>query len=232
MDKLPFEVTALNEFYCHTFPIDANRNESALKFLNGNYDISIWLDTDQDFRHKGKTDGLFRLLNNDYPIVAGMYYAKEYPYQPIVFKAINKEFRLFRPIIKYPKEELFYADMLGMGYIKVYREVFEKCKMPYFKYQRHPKKATTKDSEWRNEVGINDVSEDVWFFKQVKKAGYKVIVDPNCKAGHITKVIIDEDIYQATLRAEMKNILLTDGKEEASKILDNICSAEPISKAS
>ncbi len=225
--KLPFELTGLFEFYCHTFPIDANRNESALRFMEGDYDISIWLDTDQDFKYQGQVDGLFRLLAYDAPVVAGMYYAKNFPFHPILFKSLNDDFTLFRPIAEYPQEP-FHADMIGMGYVRIDKEVFEKCEMPYFKYQLHPENSSAKDSDWRSSKGINDVSEDVWFWKQVKDAGYKIVVDPSCKAGHITKSIIDESVYLETLSAEMRNIVKTEGKEKLDELLENLCRAEKI----
>jgi len=95
MDKLPFQLGAVIDYYCHTFPIDANRNECAwraidgIKTKNGSIfkpDITIWLDTDQTF----PSNTLFNLLKHNLPIVAGIYYlkakTKDVPFYPVMFK--------------------------------------------------------------------------------------------------------------------------------------------------
>ena len=112
MDLVPFQF-AIAEYFCHTFPIDANRNECVAIALEHGIDQTIWLDTDQEF---GK-ETLLKLLLPDQPIVAGIYHAKNEPYHPIVFKESpdSTDFDVFNPIQEFPEKDLFEADMIGMG---------------------------------------------------------------------------------------------------------------------
>ena len=124
--KLPFEVNQIKMWEPNTFPIDANRNECVAHLLDNNIDFSVWIDGDEQLHE----DTIFKLFAKgyNYPIYAGIYYLKKEPYYPIVFKA-NETFEEFMPIFKYPNEP-FYADMIGMGCVKINKEVFEKLERP------------------------------------------------------------------------------------------------------
>ena len=95
-------------------------------------DVSIWLDID----HELSVDVLVRLLKHDEPIVSGMYYLKSPPYYPIVYnrEKYDSETNLwtYKTILEYPFDKMFIADMVGMGCVKIDREVFTKLNAPYF----------------------------------------------------------------------------------------------------
>ena len=230
LHELPFEVGGIFEYYAHTFPIDANRNECALRFLESDCDISIWLDTDQTFQR----ETLFNLVKHDLPIVAGMYYAKAEPFYPIVFKESpdSDNFSLFNPIIRHPENELFEADMMGMGCVAIKKEVFKKLEYPYFRYSPHPKNSNSPDMEWKYSHKINDVSEDVYFFKQIRQAGIKVIVDPKIQCGHLTKITIDKSLFDSYLATSCMEFEKRHGKEAFQKLWEGQCQAEPLKKQS
>lgn len=190
-----------------TFPIDANRNECVARMINGGFDTSIWLDADQELSE----DTLHRLLINGdgHPIYAGMYYLKKPPFHPIVFNDHAKTFLTFNPIWNYPLNELFYADMIGMGCVKIDREVFLQLEKPYFKYGEIPEELAGEnpDMAFKRDHGINDVSEDVWFWRQVKqKTGFRIVVDPRVQVGHITKETVRpaDAIYKAKLNKRVQ----------------------------
>ena len=143
--KLPFKLKDLRKIAPQTFPIDANRNESIAWIKKWDIDISVWFDADQDLMNFGTPerapDTLFRLLRDGYehPVYAGIYYLKKPPFHPIVFDA-DRDFKYFRPIWRFPDDKLFYADMIGMGCVKIDRSVIDKLDPPFFKYGIMPKK--------------------------------------------------------------------------------------------
>ena len=230
--KLPFQVEDIKLWEPSTFPLDANRNECVSHILENDVDMSVWIDADQVL----KEDTIFQLFSKgyQYPIYAGIYYLKKEPFYPIAFKQKDKDFRQFETLFRYP-DEPFYADMIGMGCVKINKEVFEKLDKPYFKYQSVPPvlgglsdyiDGNMTDSMNMFILGflkntimldingglsdenleVHDVSEDVWFWKQVKeKTDYRVVVDPNIDVGHITQMSITRTIAESAWGAYREN---------------------------
>jgi len=224
-DELGYEAT-FQLFSPTTFPVDANRNHCVALMFENNIDISIWLDADQELYE----DTLFRLLKfgNDYPIYAGIYYLKVAPHHPIVFKA-KEGFEVFHPIWRFPKEDLFYADMIGMGCVKINKEVFEKTDAPWFAYAPIPLEISkmSDNMKMKRDYQIHDVSEDVYFWRQVKeKTGYRIVIDPQIQVGHITKKIIKpkEVLEMSEINKEITRKRL--GKDFEKMWEEQVCKAE------
>jgi len=223
---LPFEFVTV-DYYCHTFPIDANRNECAEKLLEGlvldnktifKPDISIWVDTD----HKIPPDAFFKLLEHNLPIILGVYYIKvkgrHAPFYPVLFKEREDDEGLYKAVMEFPDKELFEVDFAGMGCACIHREVFEKLERPYFKYMLHPAGSANAESFWKNTHDINDVSEDRWFWDQVKaKTNYPILVDPQVQLGHIGKMVFDKEMYFAWRDTYKRSMI----EKEGSKFIDN-----------
>ena len=226
--KLPFKLGYIHEYFAHTFPIDANRNECVSKTLEKNgiqHDISIWLDTDQSFQ----ADCLFNLLKHPYPVVAGMYFAKADPYHPIVYNYSKGNKRLFDALVEYPRDKLFEVDLVGMGCVKIDREVLEAIEWPYFKYQNHPIGSSAKDAQWRIDNRIDDVSEDVWFWGKVKDAGFQIVVDPEIQCGHIMRIESNQELYTNYLRGSKETYKEINGEEKFNKLWEGQCRARLLS---
>lgn len=228
---VPFDFV-LVEYFCHTFPIDANRNECIAFALEYNFDQVIFLDCDQEFGR----DTLLKLLVPDKPILAGMYYAKAEPYFPICFKESpdSKDFNIFHPIYQHPAKEHFYADMIGMGCFAMKREVFEKMEMPYCKYQPHPEHFKGKDfvRDLKIEYGISDVSEDVWFWKQVKGLGYKIQIDPTINVLHLAQLKVGRELSSMYQEGIKQGVIENKGEEHWERMKADACRAEAIKSAS
>lgn len=238
--ELPWEIEIL-EYDAHTFPIDANRNECAFRLVEGipisggrvfRADISIWLDTD----HTIPVDTLFKMLQHDRPIILGVYYIKskrkEAPFYPVLFKRREDNPDLFKAVMEFPDTDLFEVDFAGMGSACIKREVFESISPPkenkYFKYMRHPKGTAAVDSEWKHDMGIEDISEDRWFWDQVKdNTEYPILVDPTIQFGHIGKMIYDEHMYRAWLGAYKERLIAMKGKDSFDKIWSKMAVAKP-----
>lgn len=217
-DDLPYEAE-FQLFSPGTFPIDANRNQCVAIALENGIDITVWLDADQELAD----DTLYRLLVNGdkYPIYAGIYYLKKPPHHPIVFRA-KKGFEVFYPIWRFPTKELFYADMIGMGCVKIDTEVFRKVEKPYFRYSAIPDEiaAMSDQMKFKHDNRVDDVSEDVAFWRQVKnKTDYRIVIDPQIQIGHITKTTITPEFV---LRHSIANKKITQKQmgEEFDKYWD------------
>ena len=244
-DDLPFKITHLEIIAPKTFPIDANRNMAVATILEKNFDVSIWFDADQTF----PKNMIFRLLNNPEPILAGMYYIKSAPFFPVVYKETKESkdaglFNWFTPITDYPREDPFHADMIGMGCVKINSKVFRtiadnyETKPEFFRYGVNPitideeEPNTPELNKYRDKYLIRDVTEDVFFWKQVREmTDYKIVIDPKIQCGHITEIQSNQELFTSFYNTRMEQIE-RDEPEEAKKIKDLICRAEPIKKVS
>jgi len=226
-DLLPFKVGAIHtRMDMHTFPIDANRNVLAAQAQEAGVDYTIWFDADQSFPE----DVILKLLKHEKPIVSGMYFAKALPYFPIIFNCIDhdkEKFRHFRPIFDYPENgDLYYADMIGMGCVAIQTQVFDKIKQPFFKYQKHPPDTFIKDWRFRVHHKIQDVSEDVWFCKQIRNAGFRIIVDPSIKCGHFSSFEVNEIIYKGVVEQANADYAEKYGQDKLEEQWKNKCPVE------
>ena len=159
------------------FSICKNRNEAVLKAKENGATWMLFLDSDMTFPQ----DIIMRLLSHQEPIVAGMYWHQSPPHMPVIYKRDEEKGRYhYTHFIEYPRSGLFEVDLTGMGCMLVKMEVFDNIELPYFDYR------STRDD------GIKDVTEDVVFHEKVLEAGYKVLIDPTIKCGHIRQEEVDE----------------------------------------
>jgi len=239
IDELPWELEYI-EYNCATFPIDAMRNECATRLIEGipidskqvwRPDVSIWLDTD----HVIPEDSLFNLLMHDLPIVLGIYFIKagkrDNPFYPVIFQQREDKPHLFKSIMEWSEDGLFECDFAGMGAACIKREVFEDLERPYFAYSKHSGDTRAPDSKWKEASDIFDISEDKYFWDQVRdKTDYKILVDPKVKFGHIGKMVFDYPMYKAWLGEYKKKLLETHGKEKYEKVWSEMGVAKPYEK--
>ena len=249
-DDLPFKINHLEIIAPKVFPIDANRNIAVAQLIEKEFDLAVWFDADQVF----PKNMIFRLLNNPAPIVAGMYYIKAAPFFPVVYLESKKSkdngtFSWFNPILSFPEDECFYADMIGMGCVKtdvkVFKEIAKKQvdrddyegKPEFFRYNASPVTTEHEDNpsdynKWREKYLIRDVTEDVFFWRLVRECtDYKILVDPQVQCGHITTIRTDKELFQ---NFYAQNMVLMEEKnpEEAKKIKETLCRVEAAKSAS
>jgi len=156
----------------HGPSIAYNRNmiiESA--FQQGATHI-LFLDDDMAF----KPDTLYKLLEHDKDIVSGLYLARKYPHQPMVFESAAKDGRCFAYYLNGAKERLVKVVAAGAGCLLVKTEVFKKVERPWFRL------GELESDQWCDDIG---------FFKRVREAGITdIYCDMDVKVGHIASMII------------------------------------------
>lgn len=139
-----------------------NRNYICAQAVQKQCDYILFTDDDMIF----EPDVLDRLLAHDKDIVGGYYNVR--------FLDVEGD----RKVIEYldgeeaRKDRIFKCKALGGGMLLVKTEILHKLPKPLFWYEIH------------KEVGMITMSNDWWFCRQARMAGYDVWCDPTLKLGH------------------------------------------------
>lgn len=120
-------------------------------------------------------DGLLKLYENmdKYDAISGLYWGKGPNGFPMIFGDINEGPEDFKP--QKPIEgEVQECNALGMGFTLFKTDMFRNIEGPWFK-----------TLEGYNEKGIEQkMTQDIYFYRKAKKAGYKMACDNRVLVGH------------------------------------------------
>ena len=147
------------------------RNELVHRFLHlTDCDTMLCIDADIQW----DWDSMLRLmvLSSHYPIVAGVYPSRM---DPVKFIVNNTKDVL-------NEHGLLETNGLGMGFVAIQRQVFEKMDVPDYDhadYDKPVKQFFATGIQNRKPVG-----EDVWFFREAYKQGFPCWVDPGITLIH------------------------------------------------
>lgn len=121
-------------------------------------------------------DGLLKLLESigDYAAVGGLYWTKGDGGQPMIY-GDPTGILSFQPQIPIP-DTVQECNGLGMGFTLFNLDVFrdERIPRPWFKTVQ----------EWSPDGGARMGTQDLYFFANARKAGWKVASDNRVKVGH------------------------------------------------
>lgn len=184
--------------------IHRSRAELAEAFLETDCNYLMWIDDD----NPPKPDDLNKLIELDLPIVSGLYFRRNPPYEPIIMvereNGIGTERRpdLYRNGAKTP----FKVHSTGMGFMLMKREVVENVKalgVSLFEIRGH-------------------IGEDIWFCLQARQAGYDVMVAPEVEIAHLgDRLVITGETYNDYYKKHIEDLV-----SEAEKYDDKISSEE------
>lgn len=122
-------------------------------------------------------DGLLKLYEsiNDYDVVGGLYWTKGEGGQPMIYGEGKKGDLHFRP--QPPVQDIQECDGLGMGFTLFKLDIFKDPKVtkPWFRTL----------NEWDPKTGSRLYTQDLYFFENIRKLGYRVACDTRVKVGHI-----------------------------------------------
>lgn len=121
-------------------------------------------------------DGLLRLYESieDYACVAGLYWTKGQDGQPMIY---GDPSGILNFVPQVPIQDTVQeCNGLGMGFNLFNLDLFrdEKIPKPWFKTLQ----------EWNPNDGAKGYTQDLYFFENARKAGYKVACDTRIKVGH------------------------------------------------
>ena len=153
------------------------RNFIVERMIEGNYDYFFSLEQDII----PPLDVIQRLLDCDKEIISGVYF-KEFEYK-VENTEINKKTILPMAFIDYDIKEglikqLTYDDVVGDRLIKI-----STCGLGCILIHKN---VFLKDIKFRYEEGKKPF-DDVWFCRDVKKAGFDIYLDTSIKCRHLTK---------------------------------------------
>jgi hypothetical protein len=121
-------------------------------------------------------DGLIKLYENmdKYDVVGGLYWTKGEQGQPMIYGEGHDGDIHFRP--QPPIDEIQECDGLGMGFTLFKMDLFKdpKIQKPWFKTCQ----------EWSPQGGTKLMTQDLYFFDNIRKLGYRVACDTRVRVGH------------------------------------------------
>lgn len=162
-----------------------NAYNMAVEMILGNPELSKWkymLTIEED--NLPPPDGLVKLYESmdKYDVVGGLYWTKGEGGQPMIYGDPNVQPLNFIPQ-KPLAETVQPANGLGMG--------FNLFKIEIFKDPKIPKPWFETKNEFIPGVGAKVYTQDLYFFENAGKAGYKFACDTRIRVGHLD---VDNDV--------------------------------------
>jgi hypothetical protein len=119
-------------------------------------------------------DGLVKLYEGmkEYDVVGGLYWGKSETSFPMIFGDPELDPEDNKPQTPRPGE-LQRANALGMGFNLFKLDMFRDIETPWFK--------TVQES---TPSGVNELTQDFYFYKKAAKKGYKFACDTRILVGH------------------------------------------------
>lgn len=168
----------------NTLVYDA-RNTFAAKAIQGEYDRVLWIDSDMTF----EADALERLSatmdETGADLVCGLCFKRKLPTMPVIYSAVTWEQKdglvkaHAEPILDYPKDAVFPVAGCGFGLVltkaELLRRVWDKCGAPF--------------------DPMPNMGEDIAFCYKAEKVGAKMLCDSRVKAGHVGRMVFDENVF-------------------------------------
>lgn len=170
--------------------VHRSRNELAEQFLATDCNLLMWIDDD----NPPQPDDLNKLIEKNLPIVSGLYFKRNAPYEPIIMvERANGVGTERRPdLYRNGSKEPFRVNSTGMGFMLVKREVIEAMKalgIPLF--------------DVRGNVG-----EDIWFCLQARQAGYEIMIAPDVEIAHLgERLIITGETYDKFYKENIEKVV-------------------------
>jgi len=191
-----YKVTMVNEYSSFvsfsrmkTLGLDVTRGATQVPF-DGKFNYDVWLTIDSDIFFT--PEQVIELIEDTdkYPVVSGLYRMTDLKHYACVKEWDIEYFK------KHGTFEFLKVDGMdtskkymkvaynGMGFFACRKGVIENLKYPYFSYPLM--EIETKDGKILRDM----CSEDVAFCKNLKDAGYDVIVNTSLRVGHEKTLVI------------------------------------------
>ena len=172
-----------------TLGLDVLRGRDQKPF-DGKLDFDLWITIDSDIVFNPQQ--VLQLIENskEHPVVSGLYRMADLQHFACVqqwdedyFKK-HGSFKFLRPEDVEGAPKFKKVAYNGMGFMAVRRDVLESLKYPYFSYPLQL--MTASDGTILEDM----CSEDVAFCKNLKDAGYDVVVNTQLVVGHEKMLVI------------------------------------------
>lgn len=152
-----------------------SRNKLAERTINSNCDYIFWLDSDMTFMPDTLDIMVKELEDNNYEMLAGMYYRRRPPFTPTLFKTLDiSEMGVTSEEFDEIPEEIFEVAGCGFGCVLMKRNVLWNVLCNHG-YMFSP---------------IDNVGEDLSFCWRARTCGHKIYCDPTIALGHEIRTTI------------------------------------------
>lgn len=153
-------------------PIHVARNKIVSSFLDSDADWLFFLDADLHLQ----PNTIKLMMEKNYPLLSGLYYTRYPPIMPVCWNITSKG----KEVVNFKNGDIVKADAGGAGCLLISRQVLEKLEPPYF--------------NWTLGLRPNpsdEMSEDFYFFRKAKRAGFQLCVDTSIQCMHEALVMVD-----------------------------------------
>ena len=158
--------------------VDSMRNQLVKAAMQYSCTHILFLDVD----HRHHPDTIPKLLSHNLPIVSGLSYMRNDPYEPCLFRGIINN---YKTVTEWEDGELIEVDSVGGACLLVDIEVLKKIKDPFLKFMENP------DPTVEFAIG-----EDVYFCNRAKQEGYKIYVDTSIQNSHLGIVEVNKEFSE------------------------------------
>ena len=156
------------------------RNKLAAEAVESGCDRVLWLDSDMAF----DDDLMIRLgedLDQGWDMVCGLYFKRQLPLTPVIYRDIDAEAGKAEAYTDYPKDSLFEIAGCGFGAVmmttELLRSVANLCgRGPFDPCKR--------------------LSEDLSFCLRAGGIGARIGCDSRVKVGHVGQITYSENLYR------------------------------------
>ena len=162
-------------FICRASCHDA-RNMLAREAIDSKVDRVLWLDSDMVF----SDDLMIRLgdiLDDGWDMACGLFFRREVPPTPLIYKRIDGDAGKTEMYRDYPKDQIFKIEGCGFGAVMMMMELLERVGDYAFTPMKH-------------------LSEDLSFCARANAVGARMCCDSRIKIGHVGQIVIGEQLYK------------------------------------
>jgi glycosyltransferase involved in cell wall biosynthesis len=201
-------ITGFRQITARKFPTDVARNEACRAVLEGDEDYLLFLDCDMVH----PADTVERLLLADKPVITARYHIKKAPFAAVAYVKHRTQEGPHRYAAVHFGRGVFEIERGGAGALLIRRDVLQRIHdrqaaqwddfhgstvrddlprwvngylpakpiIQWFRYQQGP--------EQPNDLSV---SEDFWFWQQVRETGFKGYCDWDLECQHLAQMPID-----------------------------------------
>ena len=155
------------------------RNMLAREAIDSDADRVLWIDSDMVFGD----DLMLRLgadLDAGWDMVCGLYFKRELPTTPVIYRDISMTTGKAEQYSDYPRDEVFPIAGCGFGAVMMNTELLKRAD-------------TFKTGPF---TLLPHLSEDLSFCKRAADVGARMACDSRIKVGHVGQIVIGEQMYR------------------------------------
>lgn len=155
------------------------RNMLAREAIESGADRVLWLDSDMVFG-----PDLYERLSADldagWDMVCGLYFKRELPATPVIYRDINPPTGTATPYMRYPMDDVFQIAGCGFGAVLMTTKLLIEADA------YDPALFTP----------LEGLSEDLSFCARVNAIGARIACDSRVKVGHVGQFVYGEEVYK------------------------------------